>query len=363
MRRVLLALLLLASAPAQAGKAVWVEVTGHALQSGPTDTDSARRRALADALLQAALAGGASVTGHTAVDKSVVTADLLIVRPVGRVLEHQVTALRQTPQGWQVTIRARVGAESVGTCPNRRRLVITAYQPGIRVSANAPAWAEPLGQAVANELVEALGRHRAVEHVRTTQRALPQGSAAGDAYDYVALTRGSVRLPAGEHAFLPAITLEVDASGARSRLVLTLDLSLLGGTGEVAQHRLTRTVALPGPSPLGRAAALVEPNPRQMADRLTRGLDADFSALLDRETCKPVLTRLAVSGDTITAPVGRRMGLTKGAIGFTVDGDASTGMLEIVSLGQDSATLKPLDPAIPASRFAGRPVRFAETGL
>lgn len=363
MRAVLTALLLLAATPTQAGKAVWVEVTGHAFQSGPADTDTARRRALADALLQAALAGGASVTGHTAVDKSVVTADLLIVRPVGRVLEHQVTALRQTPQGWQVTIRARVGAEAGGACQNRRRLVVTAYRPEIRVSPHVPAWSEPLGQAVASELVESLGRHRAVEHVRTTQRSLPQGSAAGDGLDYVVLTRGSVRLPAGEHAFIPAITLDIDAGATRRKLVMTLDLSLLGGTGEVVHHRLTRSVALPGPSPLGRAAALVDPNPRQMADRLTRGLERDLSDLLDKETCKPVLTRLTVAGGQIIAPVGRRMGLTKGAIGFTVDQDASTEMLEVVSLGSDSVALRPLDPSLSASAFDGRPVRFVETRL
>lgn len=363
MCRVLLVLLMLAAAPAQAGKAVWVEVTGHAFQSGPADSDAARRRALADALLQAALAGGASVTGHTAVDRSVVTSDLLIVRPVGRVLEHRITALHQTAQGWQVSIRARVGAEAGGACQNRRRLVITAYRPEIGVSPNAPAWVVPLAQDIANELVMALGRHPAVELVRTTQRALPAASAGGDDLDYVALTRGSVRLPAGEHAFLPSIRAEVDAGGARRQLIVTMDLTLLGGTGEVQRQRLTRAVALPGPSPLGRAAALVQPNAQQMASRLTRGLDREFTALLDRETCKPVLTRLAVAGGTITAPVGRRMGLSRGSVAFTVDGDTTTQMLEVVALSGDAVTLRPLDPSLPPAQFAGRPVRFLETGL
>lgn len=362
MRAALLALLVLAAAPVQAAKSVWVEVTGQAFQSGPADTDSARRRALADAFLQAALAGGASVQAHTVVDRSVVTSDLLIVRPIGRVLEHHVTALRQTSHGWQVTIRARIGAESGKTCQNRRRLVVTAYQADIRVAPDAPAWAVPLGQHIANDMVDGLGRHRAVEHVRTTRRSLPKSSTTGDAYDYVALTRGSVRLPAGEHAFVPAIRLEVDASGAQRELVMTADLTLVGGTGEVSRHRLTRSVTLPGPSPLGRAAVLVTANPRQMASRLTRGLDQAFGALLDAETCKPVLTRLAVAGGQITAPVGRRMGLTKGSVAFTVDGDGSTEMLEVVSLAADTVTLRPLDPTLALPTFGGRSVRFMETG-
>ena len=53
MRAFVLGLLLLLAAPLHAAETLWVEVTGYGFLAA-TDPDSARRRALADALLAAA---------------------------------------------------------------------------------------------------------------------------------------------------------------------------------------------------------------------------------------------------------------------------------------------------------------------
>lgn len=360
--RVWLVLFLLLAAPLRAGD-LWIEAQGFALQSGAEDAASARRRAVADALLMAALSGGAEVRAQTAVDRSVVTSDLLIVRPVGRVKEHRLISATRTGDTWQVVVQARVGTGPEADCGARRRLVVSAYAPQIAVSPQAPAWAVPLAQEVANDLVGQVGRHPSVELLRVTDRAMPDMTAARERLDYTALTRGSVRLGPGEHGFVPVITVDVGGGGLRPVLALRMELVLLGGNGEVTRQVVERQVALPGPRLLGRAQALVEPNRRQMAARLTAGLDRAMTALLDVETCKPVLAHLAVAGGTITAPVGRRQGLTKGSIAFTADGDGSTEMLEVVGLSRDGVTLRPLDPNRPARAFAGRPVRFFETGV
>jgi len=362
MRAALLVLLLMASTPLHAAGALWVEVTGYGFLSG-TDPDSARRRAMADALLAAALAGGAEVRGHSAVDRSVVTSDLLIVRPVGRVLRHEVLAIRQTGDQVAVTIRAKVGLESGAQCDNRRRLAVTAYGPHIRVAPEAPAWAEPLATEVVARMLETLSRHPSISALRITQRPLPGLTPAREAVDYVSLTQGSARLAPGEHAFVPALRIGVEGTGQRNDLVLRLELNFVGGQGEVMQRRVERRVALPGVSPLGRAAIALQPDRAVMVAQLTAGLEADFSAMLDHESCKPVVARLAAGGGRITAPFGARQGLSRGSIAFTVDRNSTTELLEVVTLGEDRVELRPLDPHRPASAFDGRPVRFVETGM
>ena len=367
MRAVLLVLLLLMAAPVKAAEGLWVEVTGYGCLAG-NDPDSARRRALADALLAAALAGGAEVRGHTAVDKARVTSDLLIVRPVGRVLSHEVLAVRQNGDQIAVTIRAKVGVDSGGQCASRRNLVVTAYAPVIRVSPYAPAWAEPMATDIVATLLEVLSRQPAVEHVRSTQRPLPGLSPAREAVDYATLTKGSVRLAAGEHAFVPVLRLDVDGDGIGGdgigkSLVLTLDLNFTGGQGEVMQRRIERRVTLPGPTPFGRAAALIAPKRQAMIGKLTKGLDAEFAAILSQETCKPVVATLSAGKGSITAPFGSRQGLSRGSIAFTVDRNATTELLEVVALSASSVELRPLDPNLPARAFDGRPVRFVETGM
>lgn len=362
MRALFLAVLLLIAGPLHAAEGLWVEVTGYGFMSSG-DADTARRRAMADALLSAALAGGAEVRGHTAVDKSVVTSDLLIVRPVGRVLRHEVTGISQTGDQVAVTIRALVGVDAGGQCESRRRLVVTAYAPDIRVSPYAPAWAEPLATDIVAELLDTLGHHPLVEHVRTTQRSLPGMSAAREAVDYTTLTRGSVRLEAGEHAFVPRVRLDVEGNGVTKSLVLTLDLNFIGGQGEVISRRIERRVMLPGPNPLGRVGTLVAPKRREMVAKLAGGLDRDFTAMLDDKTCQPVIATLSTVGGRITAPFGTRNGLSRGSIAFTVDRSGSTEMLEVVGLNRGSVELRPLDPNRPAAAFEGRPVRFLDTGM
>lgn len=362
MRAALLSLLVLLAAPLHAAESLWVEATGYGFLAGG-DSDAARRRAVADALLAAALAGGSEVRGHTAVDRSVVTSDLLIVRPVGRVLQHEVTAIRQTGDQVAATIRARVGIESGGQCDSRRRLAVTAYGPDIRVSPEAPAWAEPLATEVVAEMLDTLSRHPSISSLRITQRPLPGLTPSREAVDYVSLTQGSARLGAGEHAFVPSLRIGVEGTGQRSDLVLRLDLNFVGGQGEVMQRRVERRVTLPGVSPLGRLAIALQPDRAAMVAKLTAGLDDDFTAMLDSESCKPVVARLAVGGGRITAPFGTRQGLSRGSIAFTVDRDNTTELLEVVSLGSDRVELRPLDPHRPASAFDGRPVRFVETGM
>lgn len=363
MRWLLVALALLCAAPLHAAEGMWIEAQGFAIQSGAEDAASAKRRAVADALLMAALSGGANVQGHTAMDKSVITADMLIVRPVGRVLEHRVVSMQKNGDTWNVVLQAFVGLGPQGDCQSRRNLIVTAYAPQIRVSPNAPAWTEPLAQEVANELIEQLDRHRATELVRVTHRGIPTQSTTREALDYETITRGSVRMTEGEHGFIPIIDIDVGGMGASPELTLDLEMVLIGAAGEETRQHVTRTVHLPGVSPLGQLARLAQPNRRQMAAKLTQGLNDEMTALLNVETCKPVLAHLDVAGGRITAPVGRRQGLTRGAIAFTADADYSTEMLEVVSLSANSVTLKPLDPDSASRSFAGRPVRFMESGM
>ncbi len=367
MRVALVLILLLAALPlprmARAAEGLVVQATGFAIQSGAEDAASAKRRAVADALLQAALSGGASVQGHTVVDKSVVTSDLLIVRPVGRVMQHEVVSLSQNGGTWTAVIKAVVGMGVSGQCARRRNLEVVVYAPLIRVRPDAPAWTEPLAMEVAKALVRRLEAHPATRLVRVTDRAMPRLSANAERYDYETLMRGSIRLREGQHGFIPVIVMDVGGMGARPALRMEIEMALIASNGTESRAAIRRSVSLPGVSPFGRAAAVFEPDRRQLAARLTDGVEAEMDALLDIETCKPVVANLAVSSGKVVAEVGRNQGLTRGSIAFTADADFSTEMLEVVELGANRAVLRPLDPGRPARAFAGRPVRFVETGL
>lgn len=356
-RAVLAGLAGLCLTPRPALANTWVEVTGSAVIHDARDIDAARRRALADALLSAAFAGGAIVQGHSVLSMARMTSDLLIVRPVGRVLRHDVLGASQDGRHWQVRIRALVGQPLPGQCPDRRHLVLTVYPPDLRVSPQAPAWADALARQIAVELVQLTGQHPSVAEV-TLAHALPQGDPARDATSWRALTQGTGRVAPGGHG----LQMQLQIAPQGRALALTLRLDLTGPAMEQAVQTHSAVLRLPGPSPLGRAAALVQPDRDRLAHDLGRGALPALRALLDQAGCGPVRAVIAQDGAGLVVPSGRVHGLTRAALAFTTDRDAGVEMLEIIALSDRHAALAPLDPTQPLDRFVGRPVRFMDTG-
>lgn len=334
----------------------WVEVMGSAAASGPADRDAARRRALGDALLSAALAGGAIVKGHSVLSKSRMTSDLLVVRPIGSVLAHHILSEEFDGRIWRIRIRAQIGMLPGSGCADGRRMVVTMYPPRLRVSPAAPAWAEALAGDLAERLAEDAERHSMVAEFTRANR-LPNADPSRDRADYRVLTTGNVRVPAGGHGLYSEI--EIEPSGRD--LTLRLHLRLEGPAGERVEKRHDATVRLPGPSLLGNAAPLAQSDRQTLAAKLASGARPAMTELLQQAGCRPVLARMELSQKRLTVPVGRVHGVKRTNLAFTVDADASTEMLEVVKLSDRSTVVAPLDPARPLSAFAGRPIRFLDT--
>lgn len=343
--------------PARAEAAVWVDVTGSALINGSSDLDSARRRALADALLSAAFAGGAAVQGHSAMSMARMTSDVLIVRPVGRVLSYQLLGQKHVAGHWQVHIRAQVGQAVQGLCHDRRALVLTVYPTQVRVSPSAPAWAEALAHQIAAELVRQTQQRNEVAEVALAPR-LPGQDTARDATAWHALTQGTGRVAAGGHG----LQSELVIAPVNKRLVLQLRLQLDGPADERVVQMHEADIRLPSASPLGRAAQLVQPDRDRLAHDLGRGAVPALQALFRQAGCQPVRAVISHSAGRLEVASGRVHGLTRASLAFTIDRDASVEILEIAQLSERNAQLTPLDPTQPMVSFAGRVVRFMDTG-
>jgi hypothetical protein len=362
-RRALLALIgavlvspALPIAPALAKSGNWVEVMGSATVNGQGDRDAARRRALADALLSAALAGGAQVKGHSVMSGARMTSDLLIVRPTADVLAHQVIAEDFDGFMWRIRIRAQVGQPSVSACADRRQMFVTMYPPRIRASSSAPAWAAALANDLGYRLAELAQAHPAVAELTRADR-VPNSDPSKDRVDYRVLTGGNVRIKPGAHGLFTDITVET----AGHKLNLSLRMRLEGPAGEQIEKLYQASVRMPGPSLLGAAGAFTQPDRHTLAESLAGGARPALSELLQDAGCKPVLARLELSRRQLMVPVGRAHGVKRSSLAFTADGDSSVEILDVVQLGERSTVVAPLDPALDVTRLAGRPVRFFDT--
>ncbi|MFC7703610.1 flagellar assembly protein T N-terminal domain-containing protein [Plastorhodobacter daqingensis] len=339
-----------------------VEATGRAVIEGGAGMDAARRRALEDALLAAALQGGAEVRGHTITNQSVITSDTTLVRPAAQVLDYGIMAEGQSGPFWQVTVRALIGPPPQAGCSARRHLQITAYQPQLRMDPQVPAWGIEVAGAVTDQLLAALDRHPAVSLRRATGTPLPDAGRTAPGFDYTALTRGSTAPAPGDLAFVPVFTLTLAAGGnslSGARVVLDTDLQLrAGGTTLAAQQVLRSETRLPPHLPLRSASVLAGQTRLQMAAELAQGVDRQLVALVDQLLCQPMTAQLTLAGGRLTVPLGRRHGLTPQSLAFTRGEDTPWNILEIVQLGDASAELRPIDRNRPLNSLAGRTIQF-----
>ncbi len=360
----LLAIVLALATPARAQEAVWVEAEGFGFVTSSNDTEAARRRALMDALLNAALSGGAAVQAHTAVSLGRIERDVSIIQPTGRILRHSIIGQNLNGSTWQVRVRAMVGNDALTSCQASNRLHVITYQPHIRVSPSAPFWTEQVANDIVQSLYGVLDRHSAVESLRITDRPMPVGlSDSRAARDYITLTQGDVRLTAGDFGFVPDVTIDVVSDRRGAAAQLRLNLSLVRSDGAVTRQEIIRETRLPSPSLLGRAAIMTQRTRNQMISDLTQGVAQAFDTLLNVQSCSPLTATLTGSNGDLLVNIGTRQGLSRGAVAFTADRNHSIQMLEIVSLSNRTATLRPMDPTVSASSLSGKTVRFLDTGL
>lgn len=350
-----LSLILLATImPVQAKEsALRIETVGSAFAVNAADRDTARIRALSEALVSAAFSGGATLRGHTVLDKARINTDLAILRPVGRVLSYQLLSADFNNGMWNVRISAVVGPAQTGPCASQRRLTISTTPPRITVAPDAPAWSRAVAQNLALDLVETLRHHPSVDldHI-TPARSLH----VSDSLDYTTLTRGASQPAAGDHQMGQDITVR----RSNSMLDLTLFVTLQAQDGTVLRRELRKSIRLPKG---GLTGMLTTPSRSKVEAALRQDMTHSINGLLEELTCQPVQARLQMAGGTLQAPLGKRHGLTRSALAFVEDHNDGFGLLEITNLGRNDVTLRPLDPTRHAASFDGLRVYFVEVGL
>lgn len=358
MGRALALVLLIAVAlvrPVAAQPALSVIATGQAAIRSEADSDAARRRALGEALVNAALAGGAELVGYTAMSQARITRDLTVLRATGQVLSHRVIDAHRDGQTWTVRIEAVVGPLAERLCAGGRTMALRIDYPEISAPPQAPAWAGPLAETLAADLVDTAARHPRVAFDGVLA-APAQRSGIAAQHDYVALTRGTVQAAPGDHRL--SLSLRLEPRGGT--LGMVTDMTLTGPDGRGQRRQVVTETRLPS----GTGFDLLTGRSRTRAESdLLRGVTETLSALLDAAGCEAPSAILARAGDALSVPIGRRHGLSRGSLGVIEGAGPDAGLLEIVTLDGAQATLRPLDPTVSAAALAGARVHFVETGL
>lgn len=340
----------------------WVEAVGHGVVHSKSDNLSAKRRAVADALLSAALSGGALVRGHTYVRNANVVSDAAIIRPTGQVLEHRIIS-EQLDQGvWQVRIQARVGPSTQSQCTmNTRRMDIAVFAPRISVSPKVPAWVDAAAHNLPADMIAMIQNHPAmtINYVSNKSRDATARQSASN-FDYNSITRGNPTPTGTEHQ----LEIEVVATRTKTGIGKTIDLQVGISLTAPDGDRIQRVIRTEAPMHEDTMLSKVSLRNRTKSEKALLGEFSNLmNGVLNGLACEPPSGRVFMAGNSLTIPVGLRHGVTKGSLAFVNDKNDSFGILEIVKLSQNKTVLKPLDPTRSAQSFDGMQVYFLETGL
>ncbi|MBM3611437.1 MAG: hypothetical protein FJX19_00450 [Alphaproteobacteria bacterium] len=360
------------SAPQAAAQVMRVEAVGQAVDTVQGAAAATRRRALEEALYQAAMIGGAEVKGFTALSRSEIVTDQLVVRPASRILDYAVIAEERVGEVTRVRISAMVGeVQPIATCPRDVRISVTAFRPSLSLDHRAPAWMQPVVQDVAAGLLTRLDAHRAVDLTATvgTSAQEVRASTKNPAFDYATLT-GMRPVAAGitANGFGFDAAIAIRAVGAadpllgRSEVELEVRSRLFSGGAEAGAEAVARQRArLPGTTTLALMNPLSGRDRQAVVAELTAGLEAHVDTLVREIVCRPLVGPLAAAeGGVLVLPFGRRHGLTRNHIAYTEGDDTPYTLLEIVEVADTSARLRPIDRARSAASLVGATARFME---
>ena len=364
------ALLALSLAPHGADADVMtVEVSGQALATGAASDAHLERRALQEALYQAALQGGAQVNGYTAISQSLLSSDVLVVRPDSKILDYTVLSSRSSDKKAVVKIRAVVGQlDEPAVCGRRAQLDVAVHRPSLRLSHHVPPWAPHIGPDVFDALHAKLKNTSGV-----TSRSpvnTPVVSNVNPAFDYATLTQGAAPTTgatgvAGQHTLKLKTTITVgstDLTNTDVVLPIKITVALENNPFDAGTLHATHTEELPLKSRgvLGTVLRTRGDAQRNTIETIAHITTQMVTKLIEQRACQDLVGKLRFVDNQLTLPFGRRDGLSTHHLAYTQGRDTAYEILEVVSLSAHEAVLRPLDSATQASKLDETTVQFME---
>lgn len=346
----------------------FTETTGRAVIMDAAMEQEARMLALEDALYLAALEGGASINGFSAVMSDTTLEDHFVIRPASRILDYTITNEVIDGEHYEVSIRAAIGDLPRGACLHQRAVHMTLFQPRMTLADNIPAAAAPMAVDVLNNVITTIERHGGVSASRATDVALDPSrlSRINDSYDYTALTTGVVRVQRGDFAIVPEIILTGQRAGnalsRRDDMTMLIRLHVLAGESyaPIDKFEVTHTLTTRQRSVSRSFNVIGQPRRTAIRAALIEPVAGLVDTMVADLQCRPLTATLALRDGRLTVPVGSHHGIGQNALAVASGTDTPWQIMRVTQVDARSSILTPLNDRRDPVTLAGRTVEFME---
>ena len=363
-----LACFVLGATAGHAASMRFTETTGRAAIINPAMEQEARMMALEDALYLAALEGGARIDGFSVVMTDTSLEDHFVIRPASRILDYTITNEVIDDLHYEVSVRAAVGDLPQGNCLHRRDVNLTVFAPKIIHGKAVVADAGPMAPQVINALVKAIEVHPSINARRATDTKLDPARLARttDQFDYKALTTGVTRVPRGDFALIPEITLTDtrvrNGLGRHDEMLVSIKMHLFAGESYApveyfeSQQRITTQLR----TPFRTINVLSQPRRPAILDAMRAPVAKLVDDMAAKLQCAPLTATMAVVDGKLSVPIGSYHGMRQNALAVASGTDTPWQIMRVTSVAPMSSVLTPLNDKRDIAALAGRTAEFME---
>lgn len=345
-----------------------VVVTGQAIATGTAADSSLKKNALADALYQAALKGGAKINGYSAVVNSSLVNDVLIVRPESQILDYSIISSKLTKKNASVTIRAIVGQiGSSGTCSRQAKLKIALQPIQVKASSSTPPWMRGIKSNSTIALQEGIRATKNITSVEIfSSPMLGRGTSLDQQFDYNSLTRGTSQAK-GTASAAKTLTTQISLSGSKYTgrekvLFVKIKTNLYedGMKSKNIEYKTESRITLEKSTIYKILSTRSTPSRLQVLDKINSMALSAAQHIITQRSCQEIIAKLTIIDGKLSVPFGRADGINRNYLAYTEGEDTPYEILEVTNLSSNLAQLQPIDRSRTVSFFSGKTIRFME---
>ena len=344
----------------------FIETTGRAVIENDETINTSRRRALEDALYLAALHGGATINGFSAVNTDTSIQENLVIQPASQILDYTIISEDKSDTHFVIKIRSAVGDLKEKGCESKGLKSLSVYKPTIEIDPSVPYWAHSLADELTNSVVASIKSASNINLTNYSDVLLDRNqlTTTNDDYDYISLTSGRERTLYGDYALVSSISItereRLQGFTTYNSLIIKFNTKVYEGSSYSLSFSKTKSIeALFNSSgPWRTINLLLKSNRSNIVEPLLAAAKEHASDITDNLVCKKINSVITVKNGKIEVPLGKRHGIKLSSLAVTKGEQTPFNILRVEKVLENKSVLIPLNNTLEYSKLDGKSIQF-----
>ena len=344
----------------------FIETTGRAVIENNETINNSRRRALEDALYLAALHGGATINGFSAVNTDTSIQENLVVQPASQILDYTIISEDRSDTHFVIKIRSAVGELKEKGCENKGLKSLSIYKPTIEIDPSAPYWVNSLADELTSSVVASIKSSSDINLTNYSDIPLDQNklTTVNDDYDYISLTSGRERTQYGDYAAVSSISIterkKLVGFTTYNSLMIKFNTEVYEGSSYSFSFSKTKSIEalFSSSGPWRTINLLLKSNKSDIVEPLLVAAKEHAADITDNLVCKKINSVITVKNGKIEVPLGKRHGIKLSALAVTKGEQTPFNILRVEKVLESKSVLIPLNNSLEFGKLDGKSIQF-----